>query len=95
MIDRMEVLRIAALAQLEFDDASAADMARDLSQILEYVDQIASVDVSSVEAAQSALPLPLREDVVAHSLPVDAVAENSPASAHGLFVVPKVIEGEP
>lgn len=95
MIDRTEVLRIAALAQLEFDDVAAAEMARDLSQILEYVDQIASVDVSSVEASPSAPPLPLREDVVAHSLPVDAVAENAPAFARALFIVPKVIGGEP
>lgn len=95
MIDRTEVLRIAALAQLEFDEPAAEEMARDLSQILDYVDQIASVDVSSVEVTAPEDPLPLRDDVVAPSLPAGTVAGNAPEFARGHFVVPKVIGGEP
>ncbi|MHB0968976.1 MAG: Asp-tRNA(Asn)/Glu-tRNA(Gln) amidotransferase subunit GatC [Thermoanaerobaculia bacterium] len=95
MIDRNEVLRIAALAQLDFDDAAAERMARDLSQILEYVDQIASVDVSSVETTTPDEPLPLRDDVIGPSLPPETVAGNAPEFARGHFVVPRVIGGEP
>lgn len=95
MIDRNEVLRIAALAQLEFDEAAAEQMARDLSQILDYVDQIAAVDVSSVGAAAPEEPLPLRDDVVSPSLPAETVAGNAPEFARGHFIVPKVIGGEP
>lgn len=94
MIDRDEVRRIAGLANIELDDAAVEAMSRDLSQILDYVDQIAAVEVPSSEAAPAA-PMTLRDDEVGPSVPVETIDENAPAFAHGLFVVPKIIGGEP
>lgn len=93
-IDRNEAARIAALAHLEFDEASLDRIASELTTILEYVDQLKDVAVSELDELP-AVPTPLREDAPAASLERAGVEANAPQFIHGFFVVPKVIGGEP
>jgi aspartyl-tRNA(Asn)/glutamyl-tRNA(Gln) amidotransferase subunit C len=93
-IDRTEAGRIAALARLEFDDAGLDRMAAEMTAILEYIDQLRSVDVSGVEAVIDDAPTPLRPDVPHQSLDREAAERNAPQFRDGFFVVPPIIGGE-
>lgn len=49
MIDKNEVKKIAALARIGLDDKEIEKFSQDLSSILDWVEQLKEVDVSSVE----------------------------------------------
>ncbi len=49
MLTDKEVDHIASLARIELDDALRARMKKDLSSVLDYVEQLSAVDVSGVE----------------------------------------------
>ena len=98
-IDRETVARIASLARIEMGEDELARMAPELSNILDWVEQLGEVDVSGVEPMTAVIPntLRLRDDVVdADPLTAGgkrkAVLANAPAAEHGFFGVPKVIE---
>ena len=93
-LDKSDVENIAHLARLAIDEADIPDYANNLSNILDLVAQMDSVDTSDVvpmahplEAAQR-----LREDVVTESNQREHFQEHAPAVEDGLFLVPKVIE---
>ncbi len=91
-----DVRRIAALARLELTVEEERTFAGQLSAILEYVEQLKGLDVSSVEPMTHALAagdaVPLREDEVRPSLPPDAALANAPAREGTCFKVPRIIE---
>ncbi len=90
-----DVDRIAALARLALTDRERELFARQLADILTYVDQIARVPTdgvaptSHVQFEQSVL----RDDVVRPSLGRDEALANAPDASKtaGLFRVPRVI----
>ena len=98
-IDRATVAKIASLARIRMSDEVLDRMAPELSQILDWVEQLGEVDTAGVEPMTAVIPnhLRLRDDVV-DSDPLtgggrrDAVLANAPAAEHGFFGVPKVIE---
>lgn len=95
-IEIEEVERIAALAHIRLSAEELPQMARDLSVVLDYINQLSTIDIDT-GAARSDLPgsaTPMRDDEPTASLKLEAVAANAPASAHGYFMVPRVIGGE-
>lgn len=94
MITRDEAARIAALAKLEMTGEELDRAARDLGSILGYVEQIADVDTSGVDArAVAGAAPPLREDEPTPSLAPEDTFANAPDAdrAARLFRVPRVI----
>ena len=98
-IDRGTVAKIASLARIEMGEDELARMAPELSNILDWVEQLGEVDVSGVQPMTAVIPntLRLRDDVVdADPMTAggkrEAVLANAPAAEHGFFGVPKVIE---
>lgn len=89
-----EVAAIARLARLKIDPDQTEETARQLSSILDFVNQMDKVDTTGV--APVAHPLDLiartREDVVTETDQRDHFQEIAPAVADGLYLVPKVIE---
>ena len=69
-------------------------LARELSGILQWIDQLAEVDTDGVEPMTSVVhaKLPMREDVVTDGGDAERVLANAPRRADGFFVVPKVVE---
>ncbi|HEX7707889.1 MAG TPA: Asp-tRNA(Asn)/Glu-tRNA(Gln) amidotransferase subunit GatC [Thermoanaerobaculia bacterium] len=92
-IDRDEARRVAALAQLQFDDEALDRMALEMTAILSYVDQLQELELPDGEEADS-LPTPLRADTPHLPLDQPDVERNAPAWRDGFFVVPRVIAGE-
>ena len=98
-IDRETVAKIASLARIEMGEDELARMAPELSNILDWVEQLGEVDVSGVQPMTAVIPntLRLRDDVIdADPMTAggkrEAVLANAPAAEHGFFGVPKVIE---
>ena len=93
-LPREQVLAIAHLARLELDERDLTRHARELSGILDLVDQLAAIDVSAVDPLAHPVDMAqrLRPDVVSEPDQRDALLAAAPASERGLFLVPKVIE---
>ncbi|MBI2213582.1 MAG: Asp-tRNA(Asn)/Glu-tRNA(Gln) amidotransferase subunit GatC [Acidobacteria bacterium] len=89
-----EVRRVAALACLEFEAGGEAQMAEEMSRILDYVDQIRDVPSDPDGSSLQQPPVRLRDDVAGESLPADVVGASAPRFSRGHFIVPKVIGGE-
>ena len=89
-----DVERIAALAQLELTADEKQLFTKQLAAILDYAQQLQAVDTSGVAATAHVLGERVeREDAERPSLAIDEVVGNAPdpATAAGLFRVPRVI----
>jgi aspartyl-tRNA(Asn)/glutamyl-tRNA(Gln) amidotransferase subunit C len=94
-----DVKRIAHLAQLDMDDNHAAIALGELNGIFALAEQMQAIDTEGVAplsqplaAVLGNLPLRLRDDVVTESNHREAYQASAPATADGLYLVPKVIE---
>lgn len=93
-IDRDVARRVAHLARIEVADDDLDDVARELSSILDLMDQLGIIDVEGIEPMASVSPMPVhwREDVVTDGGLRDDVLANAPEVRDGFFAVPKVVE---
>ncbi|MCH7933121.1 MAG: aspartyl/glutamyl-tRNA amidotransferase subunit C [Gemmatimonadetes bacterium] len=89
-ITREEILQIATLARLRLTDSESEDLSQDLSQILEYVDTLASLQVPEGERFE--LGPPEAPERKAGQMAPDAMAhpptDSAPDFRDGFFVVP-------
>ena len=90
----LDVRDVARLARIELTDEEAITIQAQLGRVLEYVEQLGTLDLSGVEPTAHANPVfnVIREDVAQPGLKRDAVLANAPHSANNLIVVTKVIE---
>lgn len=93
-VDEKTVRRIAHLARIKITDDEARGLEKELTQILEWVEQLDEVDTSSVEPMTRvvAQKLKKRHDVVTDGEIADDVTRNAPMSEDHFYVVPKVVE---
>ncbi len=89
-----EVRWIAHLARLDLTPAELETMTRDLSAIVDYVNQLQQVNTDGVEPLAHALDIQnvFRDDEPVPSLPVDAALANAPDRHGDFFGVPAVLE---
>ena len=93
-VDIETTRRVAHLARIRVADEELEALSRDLSRILAFAEQLATVDVTDVEPMTSVTPMALkrRDDTVTDGDRRDAVLGNAPDAAEGFFAVPKVVE---
>ena len=93
-ITQKEVEHVAKLARLELSEDEKVTFARQLSGILNYMDQLKTLDTTGVEPTATVLPAEniFREDEVRPSLPRDKALANAPDQAEGFFRVPRILE---
>ena len=93
-LDRATVIRIANLAKIHIDDSEIDIFTRELSQILNWVEQLNEVDVKNVKpmTGVSGMSLREREDKVLDGGYADKIVKNSKEKKENSFSVPKVIE---
>ena len=86
---------VAKLARVNLDEQQKKKLARQLSDILGYIEKLKELDVASVEPMSHVLPLKnvFREDKVKPSLPVDKALGNAPSAKGDNFSVPRIIDG--
>lgn len=92
-ITKDEVLKVAALARLDLEEASIDPFVEQISTILDYVDTLKNVDTKGVPATSHAISLTnaFREDEPHEHLDRDRALENAPEIEDGTFTVPRVI----
>lgn len=93
-VDNATVKRIARLARIRISDDEAKGFEKELSGILQWVEQLSEVDTSTVEPMTRVVPIELkkRHDVVTDGEIPDQITANAPLSEGTFFVVPKVVE---
>ncbi len=93
-VDSETVKKIASLSRIAIDDAEIAAMVPELNGILQWVEQLAEVDVTGVVPMASVIAKKslLRADVVTDGDVLAKVLANAPAKEGSFFGVPKVIE---
>lgn len=95
-LDEQAVRHVAHLARLTVTDDEVARYARQLSDILTYVEKLEQLDTQNVEPTAHALPLSnvLRKDQPGNSITQDDALHNAPRQQDGFFRVPKVLDQE-
>jgi aspartyl-tRNA(Asn)/glutamyl-tRNA(Gln) amidotransferase subunit C len=97
-IDKETVRKVAKLARIAEPEQRLEPLAREISGILGWIEQLNEVDVEGVEAMASTVDvsLPMREDVVSEGYTgggqPDNVVANAPKTQDHFFVVPRVVE---
>jgi aspartyl-tRNA(Asn)/glutamyl-tRNA(Gln) amidotransferase subunit C len=93
-LTRDEVKWVAHLARLALSDAEEAQLARDLSAILDYVEQLKQVPTEGVEPLAHPLALEnvFRGDEPVRSLTVDEALANAPERQGSFYAVPAVLD---
>lgn len=93
-VDENMVRRIANLARIGVDDAELPGLAKELSAILGFVEQLSEVDTEAVQPLTSAVATTMRlrvDEVTDGGYPQDVLA-NAPDKDDDYFAVPKVVE---
>ena len=93
-IDAATVRKVARLARIAEPEEKLEPLARELTGIMAWIEQLNEVDTEGVEplASTEAVTLPMREDVVTEGGDPRKVLANAPKSDRNFFVVPKVVE---
>lgn len=93
-IDAATVRKVARLARIAEPEERIEPLAKELSGIMAWIEQLGEVDTDGVEPMTSAVAttLPMREDVVTEGGDPSRVLSNAPKRSGDFFVVPKVVE---
>jgi aspartyl-tRNA(Asn)/glutamyl-tRNA(Gln) amidotransferase subunit C len=93
-VDKDTVAEIAHLARIRITEAEGEALTGELSNILDWVEQLSDLETEGVPPMTSvvARQAPLRDDEVTDGDQAEAVVKNAPEPAHGFFTVPKVVE---
>ena len=93
-IDTQTARKVAHLARIAVKDEDLPALARELSGILTFMEQLNEVDVSGIEPMTSVTPMRLkrRQDVVTEGGMAEKILSNAPDAREGFFAVPKVVE---
>jgi aspartyl-tRNA(Asn)/glutamyl-tRNA(Gln) amidotransferase subunit C len=93
-ITRETVLHVARLARLDLSEDEVEPMLRDLSSILEYVEELSALDTSLVpETAHLAVDAaPLRRDERQPGVANEVAMAEAARSTGGAFAVPSFMD---
>lgn len=93
-LDEARVRHVARLARLHLSDDEVRLFAGQLGAILEYIDQLAELNVDDVEPMAHPLSVAgvLRDDMPCPSLTAEDALANAPDRLNGFFRVPTVID---
>ena len=92
-LTKEEVLKIAKLSKLSFEEAEIEKFQVELNDILKYIDMLNEVDTSEVQALVHINDVVnnFREKEEKASIEIEKVLLNAPESAENAIVVPKVV----
>lgn len=94
-IDNNTIDKLAKLSSLTIDEENKQKIAKELGDIVQFVENLNEVDVSHVDATFTTIAggQQLREDVASKDEEqVELIMKNAPKSEENYFVVPAIIE---
>ncbi len=94
MLDSDRVAAVAKLAKLNVDEAETQALAADMAAILQLVDHIGEADTAGVAPLSNPhdRTATLRPDTVTEADQRERFQAIAPATADGLYLVPRVVE---
>ena len=94
LMESINLAHIARLARLHFSEEELHLFQAQVAEILNFVEQLKTVNVEGVEPTSHPLRLSdvFREDVPAAPLAIESFLKRSPLSRGRFFEVPKIIE---
>ena len=93
----MDIKNIAKLAHLEISEQEIALYAPQMTDIVNYIEQLNELDTENIEPATGGLTVEgaatrtIREDVPHQSLGQKSALDQAPSAVAGHFQVPKVL----
>jgi aspartyl-tRNA(Asn)/glutamyl-tRNA(Gln) amidotransferase subunit C len=96
-ITEADIEKVAHLAHLELDEEELKTFGPQITEIINYVEQLNELDTENVEPAiggltpEGARTDSSRADEISGSLGQKTALEEAPDAAHGHFRVPKVL----
>ncbi|MGK0461557.1 MAG: aspartyl-tRNA(Asn)/glutamyl-tRNA(Gln) amidotransferase subunit C [Candidatus Azotimanducaceae bacterium] len=93
-VDAELVKNVAALAQLKISEADLANTITSLTDVLDLVDEMQTVDAEGLEPMSNPLDAKqtMRADEVTESNQRERFQKTAPSVERGFFLVPRVIE---
>ena len=93
-IDEQTLAKLQKLSSLRVDDNSKDKIIGDIEDVLSFVDNLNTLDISSIDATFTTIEggTRLREDIPSKSDVVQDIMSSAPKSESNFFVVPKIIE---
>ena len=93
-INEATVKNIAKLARIRIPESEATSLAKELSKIFDWIEQLNEVDTNNIEPMTSVVGMvsPKREDKVTDGDYPEKVLANAPDSEGSFYTVPKVVE---
>jgi len=95
LVDDALLKKLEKLSSLKLEESEKEKMKSDISQMIEFVQNLNDIDVSNIEATFSTVTggTPLREDEPIQNLELSkSILKNAPKSEDSYFVVPKILE---
>jgi aspartyl-tRNA(Asn)/glutamyl-tRNA(Gln) amidotransferase subunit C len=91
-IDETLIKKLENLAMVEIEKKE--EMAKDLAEIVGFVEMLNELNTEDVDATFSTLnnPTPLRDDIPLKNEVITEILQNAPKVKEGFFIVPKIIE---
>ena len=92
-LSKEDVIKIAILSKLEFNDDEIENFRSDLSEILNYMNELNELDTEGISPLFNVLDLDdvTRKDDVTDSLKQEEVLKNAPDKDENFIIVPKII----
>lgn len=89
-----DVRRVAFLARIRVPEDQLSGVARDLNNIIGWVEQLSEVNTDGVDPMTGTgdMRLPMREDKVTDGGDPERVLSNAPDRVGDFYTVPKVVE---
>ena len=93
-ITEQDIQTVATLSRLKIRHDESAKILSQLNDILNYIENLNSIDTTKIEPTTYALPMQnvFREDKVKPSLERELALSNAPLKEDGYFKVPRVLE---
>ena len=93
-IDKNQVKKVAKLSRISLDDSKLESLSKDLSSILNFVEQLNKLDTNEIKPLTSIIDksLDARDDTVSDGQIKDQILKNSPEKNEDFFIVPKVVD---
>lgn len=93
-ISREDIENVAILARIHLDEDAKSGLEKDLSNILQLVDQLQSADTNNVTAMAHPLDAVqrLRPDGVTETVQRERFQQLAARTQDGLYLVPRVVE---
>ena len=93
-IDEQTLAKLQKLSSLRVDDNSKDKIIGDIEDVLSFVDNLNTLDISSIDATFTTIEggTRLREDIPSKSDVMQDIMSSAPKSESNFFIVPKIIE---